>query len=220
MKYLKTLGCKTSLLTFTFWLLLTPAITVFGVEPVQSDTPQFDRLKQEFEENRVFYARFVHEYNDTFTGEQQVSDGSIWVGKEQYKMQSGNNLMVVDEDISRVYDHTKNRVIISDYIEEEDDFAPSRMLQGVDDNFSVTESEQSNGQTLIRLTSDDPFSIFIQVTILLDQKGIPLRIEAIDQVENLLITYFNNGLFIAEEPQTFEFVYPEDAEQIDLRHDI
>lgn len=230
MKYLITLGFKGLLKALVLCLLFIHAIpvsasanttgSVSDTQVQSSDTPRFDRLKQQFENNRVFYAHFSHEYNDTFTGEQQLTTGTIWVGKERYKMLSGDNVMVVDDNISRVYDHSKNRVIISDYIEEEDDFAPSRMLQGVDDTFSVTESEQANGQTLIRLTSDDPFSIFIEVSILLDRDGIPVRIEAIDQVENQLITRFTHGLFIAEEAETFEFTYPDNAEQIDLRHDI
>ncbi len=186
----------------------------------QSDTPQFDLLKSQFESNRVFFAEFTHEYNDTFTGEQQLTTGTIWVGKDKYKMNSGSNFMLVDNDISRVYDSTKNRVIISEYIEEDDDFAPSRMLQGVDESFNVSEQPLENGQTVIRMVSEDPFSIFISVTIYLDNSGVPVRIEALDQVDNELLTTFNNGRFIDEEEGLFEFNYPEDAEWIDLRHDI
>lgn len=228
MKYLKTLAFKGSQTTISLFLLLFYVIPLsapaanngFNTDPEPSETPRFDQLKQQFENNRVFYAHFSHEYHDTFTDEHQLTTGTIWVGKERYKMLSGNNVMVVDDEISRVYDHSKNRIIISDYIEEDDDFAPSRMLQGVDDSFMVTEIQQDDGQTLIQLTSDDPFSVFIEVSILLDQENIPVRIEAIDQVENRLTTRFTYGLFIAEEPETFEFTYPEDAERIDLRHDI
>lgn len=205
---------------FSVWLITAHAIVALSAGPIPSETPRFDRLKYQFEEDKIFFARFSHEYNDTFTGEQQLTEGSIWVGKNRYKMMSGNNLMVVDHDISRLYDHSKNRVIISDYIEEEDDFAPSRMLQGVDDSFSVTETELQDGQTLIMLTSEDPFSVFAQVSITLDDAGIPVRIEAIDQVDNQLITRFNQGVFMNNELQVFEFIYPEDAELIDLRHDI
>lgn len=183
------------------------------------DTPVFDRLKQKFEDNFVFKSDFTHEYNDTFTGDQQVTTGVIWVGKEQYKMRSGESIMVVDGEISRVYDNTKNRVIISDYVEEEDDFAPSRMLKGVDDSYAVEEYQSEDGQTVIELTSDDPFSIFLNVSIILDDADIPIRIIAVDQVENELITYFDEGEFTQRSPEVFQFQYPEDAEVIDLRHD-
>lgn len=205
----------------SFPLLL---LLLFWVQPAavsaQSDTPQFDLLKSQFERNRVFFAEFTHEYNDTFTGEQQLTTGTIWVGKDKYKMNSGDNFMLVDNDISRVYDSTKNRVIVSDYIEEDDDFAPSRMLQGVDDSFIVSEQRMENGQTVIRMDSDDPFSIFISVTIYLNNSGVPFRIEALDQVDNELLTEFRNGRFVAEEGELFEFNFPDDAEWIDLRHDI
>jgi hypothetical protein len=191
-----------------------------GALSAQSDTPQFDLLKSQFENRKVFSADFTHEYNDTFTGEQQLTSGTIWVGKEKYKVNSGSNVMLVDNDISRVYDSTKNRVIISEYIEEDDDFAPSRMLQGVDDSFTVRELRLTNGQTVIQLESDDPFSIFVSVTIYLDASAVPIRIEALDQVENELVTVFNEGRFIDDDATLFEINYPDDVEWIDLRHDI
>lgn len=199
----------------TIFLLFFTLGPIFGAA---QDTSQFDLLKQKFEEGYIFESNFIHEYNDTFTGDQQLTEGTIWVGKEQYKMRSGESTMLVDGEISRVYDGTKNRVITSDYIEEEDDFAPSRMLQGVDDSYSVQENTE-NKQTVIELTSDDPFSIFLRVSIYLNSAGTPTQIIAIDQVENELITTFNQGKFIQKTPDIFQFRYPEDAEEIDLRHD-
>lgn len=183
------------------------------------NTPEFDRLKSAFEGNLVFTATFSHEYNDSFTGEQQITEGTIWIGKEQYKIEGNNQRMVVDGEFSRVYDKIKNRVIISEYIEEEDDFAPSRMLQGVDSSYAVSEQPENQNQTLIILTSEDPFSVFSKVSIYLDDDGNPLRIEAIDQAENSLITTFSSGRFVEEGPETFELNVPEGAEHIDLRHD-
>lgn len=201
------------------YIALLFLIGLFPIRTIGQSTPQFDQLKQRFENDFIFKSDFTHEYNDTFTGDQQVTTGVIWVGKEQYKMRSGESIMLVDGEISRVYDNSKNRVIISDYVEEEDDFAPSRMLQGVDDSYTVEEFENEEGKAVIELTSDDPFSIFLNVSIFLDESGIPIRIVAIDQVENELITYFENGEFIEIIPEIFQFQYPEDAEMIDLRHD-
>ena len=200
-------------------ILLILLLISVPVGVIAQDTPHFDRLKQKFESNLVFNSEFVHEYNDTFTGDVQVTTGIIWVGKDQYKMRSGQSLMLVDGEISRVYDSNKNRVIISDYVEEEDDFAPSRMLQGVNNSYSVEEYQNDIGQTVIELSSEDPFSIFINVSIYLSSNGIPVRIVAIDQVENELITYFENGEFIQRTSQLFQFQHPGDAEVIDLRHD-
>ena len=215
MKFLKNSIYNSYPLLLLFLFMVQPAAVL-----AQSETPQFERLKSQFENNRVFFAEFTHEYNDTFTGEQQLTTGTIWVGKDKYKMNSGDNFMLVEDDISRVYDSTKNRVIISEYFEEDDDFAPSRMLQGVDDSFNVSEQQMENGRTVIRMNSDDPFSIFITVTIYLNSAEVPYRIEAVDQVDNELLTVFNNGRFIEEEVGLFEFTYPDDAEWIDLRQDI
>jgi outer membrane lipoprotein-sorting protein len=166
----------------------------------------------------IFFADFTHRYEDSFTGESQQNDGMIWIGKDQYKIEGNNQVMVVDGEISRVYDATKNRVITSDYVEEEDDFAPSRMLQGVDESYSISESPSSGGSTEITLQSDDPFSVFQTVTISLDSNGLPTEIRATDQAENQLTTQFQSGEFVEPGENLFELNEPDDAEQIDLRY--
>lgn len=204
----------------SIFLFLFSALLIGGSPLAYSqDTPEFDRLKFAFEEEQVFTASFHHEYNDGFTGEQQTTEGTIWIGKEQYKIEGDTQHMVVDGEISRVYDETKKRVIISEYIEEEDDFAPSRMLQGVDTSYTVSEQPAEDNQTQIILTSDDPFSIFTEVSIYLDENGNPLQIHAIDQADNELITTFSSGRFTESTPDTFELDVPEGTEIIDLRQD-
>jgi len=182
------------------------------------NTPVFDLLKSNFEHGMIFFADFTHRYEDSFTGESQQNDGMIWIGKDQYKIEGNNQVMVVDGEISRVYDATKNRVITSDYVEEEDDFAPSRMLQGVDESYSISESPSSGGSTEITLQSDDPFSVFQTVTISLDSNGLPTEIRATDQAENQLTTQFQSGEFVEPGENLFELNEPDDAEQIDLRY--
>lgn len=208
------------------WIFKTVIALIFisaGIPAITSgqSTPKFDSLKSIFEDGHVFNARFTHQYNDGFTGEQQTSEGEIWIGREQYKIEGQNQQMLVDGEISRVYDSQKNRVIISKYIEEEDDFAPSKMLQGVDSTFSVTEqpAENGNNETLIRMISNDPFSIFAEVSIYLNENGLPVRIRAIDQVDNELITTFMDGKFEDETAQVFQLSIPDDAEQVDLRYE-
>lgn len=199
-----------------FLLILCVSFTV----PAQAqETPLFDQLRNQFENNRVFISQFSHLYEDSFTGEQQFAEGQIWIGKERYKIESQNQVMVVDGKISRVYDGSKNRLIISDYVEEEDDFAPSRMLQGVDESYNVTEEGAGDGSYRVILTSDDPFSIFEEVTIYVDAQGRPMRIKARDMAENLLTTTFENGDFADSDDEIFELEIPEDTERIDLRHE-
>ena len=193
-------------------------LSLFVVGDLFAQTPQFDRLKVNFEENRIFEAGFSHLYKDAFTGEEQYSEGKIWIGKEKYRIEGDLQTMVVDGEVSTVYDQSRNRVIISDYIEEEDDFAPSRMLQGVDESFEVSERTLQNGNSEITLTSEDPFTVFKTVTIFLNSDGNPEEIVAVDQVENELVTTFNNGFFTDEETDLFRVEVPADAELIDLRY--
>lgn len=210
MRYSETLAYK----------MVPPALLLILLLPsllLSQATSEFDALRERFERQQVFIAEFTHEFSDAFTGERQFTEGEIFVGKDRYRMVSGSDVMLVEGELSKVYDSSRNRVIISDYEEEEDDFAPSRMLQGVDDHFSVSERTLQSGELLVTLISNDPFSLFDEVFITLDQFGIPLQIEAVDQVENRLITRFFGGRFTIDDDQFFRFNYPEDAERIDLR---
>lgn len=214
MKYLKNLA-------FNAIPFLIACILITGTAPEISraqETPVFDRLKSNFENGLIFQAGFSHRYEDSFTGETQQNEGVIWIGKDQYKIEGNNQVMVVNDDTSRVYDQDKNRIIISDYVEEEDDFAPSRMLQGVDDSYTIQESGTDQGGTEVVLESDDPFSIFTEVVILLNSDGRPVEIEAVDQAENLLLTRFEDGQFIEASEELFKINAPGDAEIIDLRY--
>lgn len=213
MKSLKNLGYRAVLGSVLLLTVFAAESTVFA----QNDTPVFDRLKQAFREGRIFSAIFTHEYNDSFTGEQQFSEGRIWIGSDRYKIEGESQQMLIDGEVSTVYDGSKNRVIVSEYIEEEDDFAPSRMLQGADSTFSVTEETIPGDGTRVMLKSDDPFSVFMEVTIYIDESGNPLRIEAIDQAENELITRFELGEFTENRDDLFQLEIPVDAEVIDLR---
>ena len=200
-------------------VVLILLITGFSSQnALAQDTPVFDRLKSMFEEGMIFHADFTHQYEDSFTGESQQNDGEIWIGKDQYKIEGNSQVMIVDGDISRVYDASKNRVIISDYVEEEDDFAPSRMLQGVDTSYTISESGTSGDSTEITLESDDPFSVFQIVTIFLNKSGLPTVIRATDQADNQLTTRFQDGEFIEPSENLFKLNEPDDAEQIDLRY--
>lgn len=213
MKYLKSWAYKSAFIVLlSLFVIPAPALAA------QAETPNFQTLKSEFENNNVFVSDFTHQYEDAFTGETETAEGKIWIAKERYKVEGSNQLMVVDENISRVYEGNKNRVIISDYVEEEDDFAPSRMLQGVDDSYQVEESIGENGTTTITLSSEDPFSIFKTVTIYLTESGDPAEIRAIDQADNIITTRFGNGGFTQHSSYLFDMDVPEDAERIDLRH--
>lgn len=183
-----------------------------------SQTSHFNKLKAKFNQDLIFAADYDHELTDSYTGEIITSTGKIWIGKGAYKLENDEQLLVVDGETSKVYDPNRNRVIIDEYIPEDDDFAPSRLLQGADSTFSISEEKTADG-VLVRMVSEDDFAVFTKVEILLDEHQNPVRITAVDISENIIVTDFQNGKFIevSEEP-LFQLSYPEDAEIVDLRY--
>lgn len=177
----------------------------------------FERLKERFEKGQVFMARFTHSYTDSFTGDSSSDSGRIWVARGSYKVQTDNETVVVDGETSRVYDRNRNRVIISEYSPEEDDFAPSRILQGVDSTFAVKQEERRGDSIYILLASEDPFALYRQVEIWLSDSLTPQRIRAVDPADNVIATSFSGGAFVEPQPGTFRLDYPDSTEVIDMR---
>lgn len=182
-----------------------------------AQTPNFDQLKDRFDSGEVFSAQFDHTYSDSYTGEVVSNSGSIWIDKVRYKLQSEGQTVVVDGENSRVYDPNRNRVIIDTYYPENDDFAPSRMLSGIDSTYSVSERVIDN-RTKVTLTSNDDFAVFVKVEILLDAQLRPLEIKAWDISDNEIVTTFTDGSFQQPEAGLFQLSYPDNAEIVDMRY--
>ncbi|SHF29345.1 Outer membrane lipoprotein-sorting protein [Fodinibius roseus] len=202
-------------------LLRVLACTIFllGVtKPLLAQENPFSQLKEKFENGQIFSADFQHRSVDSYTGDTVSSDGWIWVGREQYKVRADHQSVVVNGKTSMVYDNNRNRVIISTYEPSEDDFAPSRILNGIDSTFSVEAEERREDQFYIRLTSDDTFAIYKKVEIFLSSDLIPLKIRAVDPVDNVITTQFNDGKFVPARQEMFHLDYPEGAEVVDMRN--
>ena len=187
------------------------------VAPASAQT-NFEKLRAKFDAGEVFEAEFQHTYMDSYTQETTNSEGSVWINAVGYKLESDAQTIVVDGALSTVYDATRNRVIVSEYEAEEDDFAPSRMLSDLDETYTASEQVMENGHTLITLKTDDDFAAFYQVEIEIDARQKPLKITAYDIADNIIITTFNEGRFKADDGSIFELSYPEDAEIIDMRY--
>ncbi len=193
------------------------AIVFFFSESALAQSEAFDKLRAKFAEGQVFSASFEHTYIDSYTNETSTSTGVIWIDQVGYKLEGDHQLILVDGELSKVYDELRNRLIISDYDPEEDDFAPSRMLSGLDDTYTPSQESLDNGNTLILLTTEDDFEVFVRVEIEVDQNLEPLKITAYDFAENVIITSFENGEFIDRSETLFQLDYPDDAEVVDMR---
>ena len=186
--------------------------------PVLAQQSAFDKLKQRFDEGEIFHAEFQHQYIDSYTQDTVSNKGSIWVGEDKYKVRTQNQSVVVDGQTSMVFDDSRNRVILSKYEPTEDDFAPSRILNGADSTYAIESQERHDGKVFINLVSEDPFAVFQMVEITLNADLMPLRIFAKDQADNLITTSFKEGRFIAPEQGMFNLDYPEGAEIVDMRN--
>ncbi len=178
---------------------------------------ELDRVRQLFGQGKVLHAHMSHELVDSYTGESQVINGVLWISKDKYKIRADHQVVLVNGDISMVYNERQNKLIISEYEPEEDDFAPSRFFSDADELFHVAEIAKQGEQTEILLRPDDPFEIFTEVFIRLNADLTPDRIRAIDQMENQLSTTFTDARYLDYSDGIFVLEYPESAEIIDLR---
>ncbi|HCD52760.1 MAG TPA: outer membrane lipoprotein carrier protein LolA, partial [Balneolaceae bacterium] len=135
-----------------------------------------------------------------------------------YRLEADDQIIVVDGALSTVYDAARNRVIISEYDAEEDDFAPSRLLSGLDETYVLAGEESSGGITTINLESNDDFAVFVGISIEVGSDLHPQKITATDFAENVIITGFSNGEFLSDAEGIFELSPPEDAEIVDMRY--
>jgi outer membrane lipoprotein-sorting protein len=189
-----------------------------GAMQLQAQTPAFDELRSRFDDGLVFKAAFTHTFYDDYTGDSETTSGNIWIDKVGYKVDAENQLLVVDGTLSTVYESGRNRVIISEYSADEDDFAPSQLLSGIDETYSENEEKLDNGNTRITLVTDDDFAAYLKVEIELNSKRIPVKITAYDFGDNINTTRFNKGIFVQRSEDLFVVDYPDDAEIVDMRY--
>ena len=199
-------------------LLYLFLLLICAWSPLSAQSNALDELKSLFSEGKVFYAEFQFSQHDDFTGETTNQDGLVWVDQIGYRLESASKILVVDGELSMVYEEIKNRVIISDYVAEEDDFPPSKILSGIDETYSASEEKLPNGNTLITLETEDDFALYITVEIELTPELKPVKITAYDFGDNIAITTFKQGSFQPKTEDTFKLIYPEDAEIVDLRN--
>lgn len=202
-----------NILSRSFWpafLLLLLPLQGFSQE-------SFEELKNRFQQGQVLQAEMKHVFVDAYTDETVRTTGDIWIGENKYKIQVEDQTVVVDGDISRVYNKNQNKVIISEYIPEDDDFAPSRFLAGDEHTYDIQEEKSDLANIELTLNSTDPFDVFTTVEIHLTEGLIPVKITAIDQTDNRFTTDFSEAQFITPTEDTFSFPHPDNADLIDLR---
>lgn len=197
--------------------ILVPSYT--APETDNDVTSPLEQLRQKFKDGYIFEAEMMHEFTDSFTGEVTKARGTIRIGTDRYKIITPGQQISVDGRISTVFNEAQNKVIISNYFPEDDDFAPSRFLGQSDSGFIVREVvADENGQISFILVSEDVFEIITEAKVVLDSESlIPLEISAVDQSANNYFTTFKEGAFIPFDNGLFTLSWPASADIIDLR---
>ncbi len=167
----------------------------------------------------VFRAEMEHRFLDGFTGDETTTTGRVWVGFEQYKVMTRDQHISVNGNTSRVFNLRQDKVIISNYYPEEDDFAPSRLLGSYTDRFDIVRTQTlDNGLTRITLEAIDPFEIITKAELDINPDNLLLvRMFAEDQTDNSFYIDFSDGELLEKTEDVFAIDWPEEAEVIDLR---
>ncbi len=202
------------------FLVLALVLPAFGVAAQAIDLSpdnKLDRVRELFRDGMVLHAQMTHELTDSYTGETQEVSGVLWISRDKYKIEAEYQTVLVNGDISMVFNARQNKLIISEYEPEEDDFAPSRFFSDTDELFRVAGEQRDGARTVITLRPEDPFEIFTEVIIRLTSDLTPDLIRATDQMDNLLVTSFFDARYLEYSAAFFDMEYPEDVEIIDLR---
>lgn len=102
----------------------------FIAPPVFGQSETLDALKARLSaQNEVLRLSFRTLYVDSFTGDYSELSGTAWIAEKQYKIETGDRLLWVKDSVSTLWDPSQNRVVVSDYVPEEDDFAPARFFE-------------------------------------------------------------------------------------------
>jgi hypothetical protein len=178
-----------------------------------------DRISARLQQGDVFHAQMQHQFVDGFTGDEVLTEGEVWVASDGYKIITDAQHISVQDDVSTVYNMREQKVIISTYYPEDDDFAPSRLLGSYSDRFSITGVETpEEGYKRIILESTDPFEVITTARLLIDESSLlPVGMFAEDQTSNTYETMFSQGRYTTESEVDFSLDWPEQAEIIDLR---
>lgn len=208
------------------WLIFTLLVVTVLPRTAAADTNTdgneiLDRLSIKIQAGEIFEADMTHEFIDSFTQDTVYTRGKIWVGENKYKVSTLNQEITVDGETSIVFNRDQNKVIISNYYPEDDDFAPSRFLGGFSSAFSVSDCKTGDdGLVTIVLEAVDVFEIITRAELKIYEPALlPVEINAVDQSENIYNTQFTSGKFLTADDAYFEVFWPEDAEVVDLREE-
>lgn len=175
----------------------------------------FKAFKQQISSGNHFSARFSMQWINAQGNTEQQAFGTLVLWKDGYRIDSDQNERVVFQQLSEVIDHQQQQYIISDYIAEDDDFAPAKILQ--EDYLSAFEQDSPTPNT-INWRTEDPFETFRRLRIRFEN-ALPGEIEAYDQLDNRILLFLDEMKWVEVDSNLYHIDIPSDYRKIDLRNE-
>ena len=110
-------------------------------DPLLAQVNYLNLIQDNLRHGAILSAQFNHDFIDAYTQETSRNEGSIWIGLQQYRIETVGQIIVVNGELSKVLDRRRNRVIISEYDSELDDFAPSKIIGGLGNSYQVVDTK-------------------------------------------------------------------------------
>lgn len=188
-------------------------------DPLLAQVNYLNLIQDNLRHGAILSAQFNHDFIDAYTQEISRNEGSIWIGWQQYRIETVGQIIVVNGELSKVLDRRRNRVIISEYDSELDDFAPSKIIGGLGNTYQVVDTKSRHNTQEFNLQSSDSFSTFKQMSIRIDSDLKPVDLSALDMGANRMQTSFSEVKYLSSSSNLFELIIPEGAEIIDMRYE-
>lgn len=188
-------------------------------DPLLAQVNYLNLIQDNLRHGAILSAQFNHDFIDAYTQETSRNEGSIWIGWQQYRIETVGQIIVVNGELSKVLDRRRNRVIISEYDSELDDFAPSKIIGGLGNTYQVVDTKSRHNTQEFNFQSSDSFSTFKQMSIRIDSDLKPVDLSALDMGANRMQTSFSEVKYLSSSSNLFELIIPEGAEIIDMRYE-
>jgi len=193
------------------------------VSNAQSPSAQqvLDNVRARFDETGVFSARFQQTIDDSFGDSQvRVLSGTIVAGREGYRVEMPDQVVVTDEVTTWVYIVADRQVIVNTYVEDDGSFSPNQFIgEGAEEFVAAFSDESASDRFVLKLTPKSPESYIGTATLWVRKADfVVTQIDVVD-VNGASIRFQMSDIDfhppVSEE--TFHFVIPDGVEVIDLR---